>query len=134
MKSIVSAFAALLLVAGFGVSTASWGWGAQPIKNVEDAAIATTKPATKAQVKAAIVSAGVSLGWQMVEVSPGLIRGTLHLRKHTAVVDVPYTTTKYSIKYKSSVNLDAQDGNIHRNYNSWVQNLSNKIAAELSRQ
>ena len=32
------------------------------------------------------------------------------------------------------INLDEKDGQIHKNYNSWVQNLSRKIGAEILRQ
>ena len=108
-------------------------WAVQPIQDVNDAPIVSSKPVQAAQVKAAILVAGTSLGWKMEEVSPGQIRGTLNLRTHTAIVDVPYSTTKYSIVYKSSVNLNEKDGQIHKNYNSWVQNLSKKIGSELLR-
>ena len=132
MRNVRSAFAIMGLALCLGASTASWG--AQPIQNVNDAPIVSAKPVPAAQVKTAIMNAGTSLGWQMAEVSPGHIKGTLNLRKHTAVVDIPYSATKYSIVYKSSVNLDEKDGQIHRNYNAWVHNLSNKIGAELARQ
>ena len=133
MRKINSAFATLGLAVCLSASMASWGWGGQPIQNVNDAAIVSVKPLQVAQVKTAIMFAGTSLGWKMAEVSPGLIQGTLNLRKHTAVVDIPYSATKYSIVYKSSINLDEKDGHIHKNYNSWVQNLSNKIGGELLR-
>ena len=113
------------------MSTASWG--AQPIQNVNDAAVVSAKPAKIDQVKSAIIIAGTSLGWQMAEAGPGRIQGTLNLRKHTAIVDIPYSKAKYSIVYKSSINLDEKDGQIHKNYNSWVQNLSKKIGMELLR-
>ncbi len=133
MRKINSAFATLGLAVCLSASMASWGWGGQPIQNVNDAAIVSVKPLQVAQVKTAIMFAGTSLGWKMAEVGPGLIQGTLNLRKHTAVVDIPYSATKYSIVYKSSINLDEKDGHIHKNYNSWVQNLSNKIGGELLR-
>ena len=62
---------------------------------------------------------------------PGLIVGTLNLRTHTAVVDIPYTTTSYSILYKSSVNLKQEGNTIHSNYNGWVQNLDQAIKRQL---
>jgi hypothetical protein len=37
----------------------------------------------------------------------------------------------YSVKYRSSVNLDEKNGNIHKNYNGWIQNLSRGINAQL---
>ena len=131
MLNIKPAFAVMCLTLCLGMSTASRG--AQPIQNVNDAPVVSANPVQLQQVKPAIMIAGTSLGWKMAEVSPGLIQGTLILRKHTAIVDIPYSTAKYSIVYKSSINLDEKDGQIHRNYNSWVQNLSKKIGAELLR-
>ena len=124
--------AKLALAVCLAASLASWG--AQPIQNVNDAPIVGTNPVQLAQVKSAIMNAGTSLGWQMAELRPGLIEGTLNLRKHTAVVDISYSATKYSIVYKSSINLDEKDGQIHRNYNGWVQNLSKRIGTEVARQ
>ena len=131
MRNVRSAFATMGLALCLGAPMPSWS--TQPIQNVNDAPIVTAKPVPAAQVKTAIMNAGVSLGWQMAEVRPGLIQGTLNLRKHTAVVDISYSATKYSIVYKSSINLDEKDGQIHKNYNSWVQNLSKKIGSELLR-
>ena len=131
MLNIKTACAVMGFTLCCGISTASWG--AQPIQNVNDAAVVSAKPVKIEQVKSAIMIAGTSLGWQMAEAGPGLIQGTLNLRKHTAIVDITYSTAKYSIVYKSSINLDEKDGQIHKNYNSWVQNLSKKIGTELLR-
>ncbi len=49
-----------------------------------------------------------------------------------AVIDLEHDTKSYSIKYRDSTNLNAKDGMIHRNYNSWVQNLDKAIRAELT--
>jgi len=35
--------------------------------------------------------------------------------------------------FKSAENLGAADGKIHKNYNSWVQNLDRRIRTEISR-
>jgi hypothetical protein len=60
--------------------------------------------------------------------------GTLRLRTHVAVVGVDYDPSKYSIRYKDSTNLryDAETGVIHKNYNSWIQNLDAAIQRELA--
>ena len=133
MQKTNTLFSTIGLAILVSVSSTCWGWGAKPIHNVIDAPIASAKPLTLAEVKSVIISSGVVLGWQMVETSPGVIRGTLHLRKHTAVVDVSYSTSKYSIVYQSSVNLDERDGKIHNNYNGWIQNLNRGINAQLVR-
>ncbi len=126
VKKILGAVAA---VAVLGACTT------QPIYNVNDATVSTTsgKHLSATQVRSAIITAGSSLGWQIADSGPGHLVGTLHLRNHTAVVDIPYSASKYSIAYKSSENLDASGSSIHRNYNGWVQNLDRAIRTELSR-
>ena len=73
--------------------------------------------------------AGAGLGWRMEPQGPGLIRGTLNLRTHQAVVAIPYDTQPFSIRYVSSSNLDYDGSAIHRHYNSWVPNPQNAIMA-----
>ncbi len=87
---------------------------------------------TLEQVTEAIKQAGLSLGWRMLEKEPGRIVGTLSLRSHEAVVEILYDTEGYSITYLNSVNLKYDGQRIHKNYNSWVQNLSNAIYAQVS--
>jgi hypothetical protein len=105
-----------------------------PIMNVTDApvAVAAGKPVTQEQVRGAIVRAGSALGWQMKDEGPSMMVGTLVLRTHTAVVEIPYSTTSYSIKYRSSINLDESGGSIHKNYNGWIQNLNRGINTQLA--
>lgn len=106
----------------------------RPIRNVEnDPVVTASKTATTSDVEHAIIRAGSSLGWVMAPVKPGLITGRLALRTHTAVVDVTYDSKSFSIKYKDSTNLDYADGNIHRNYNGWIDNLEREIRANLLR-
>lgn len=115
-----------------------------PILNVKDAQVKTLsgKELTLDQVTKAIVLAGMGLKWEMVVASPGHIVATLNLRGHQAVVDIPYTTSTYSILYKSSVNLTGfQAGKkepvpesppdlIHSNYNGWIENLDHAIRTQ----
>lgn len=84
------------------------------------------------EVGKAILRAGGTLGWQMKQVEPGYILGTLKLRSHVAVVDVRYTTQNYSIKYKDSTNLNYDGTNIHSNYNGWISNLDRAIKTQLA--
>jgi hypothetical protein len=106
-----------------------------PIYSVNDTVVSTTsgKHLTASQVRSAIITAGTSLGWHVTDAGPGRLQGTLHLRTHSAVVDIPYGATKYSILYRSSEDLQAADGKIHRNYNGWVQNLDRQIRTEIAR-
>jgi len=104
-----------------------------PIQNVTDAPVtsASGKAVSAEEVRKSIVRAGVTLGWKMNAETPGKVIGTLNVRKHTAVVEIPYSAKSYSINYKSSENLDAADGQIHNNYNGWIKNLAKGIDAQL---
>lgn len=104
------------------------------VYNVENASLNTTKPASLAQVEAAIKRAGASLGWHIKEIKPGHLEARLPVRSHVAVADIFYTTKDFSIKYKNSTNLryDAKDNTIHSNYNGWIQNLQNAIVSQTS--
>ncbi|HEY4254147.1 MAG TPA: hypothetical protein VGM87_23270 [Roseomonas sp.] len=76
--------------------------------------------------------AGLGLGWTMQEARPGMIRGTLNLRSHQAVVDIAYDTQRFTIAYVDSTNLNHSGDMIHPNYNGWVQRLQNAIVAQSS--
>jgi len=105
-----------------------------PIQNVIDAPVPAVsgKSLSHEEVRKAIVRAGVTLGWQMNADTPGKVTGTLNVRKHSAVVEIPYSAKSYSIKHKSSDNLEESDGQIHNNYNGWVKNLAKGIDAQLA--
>jgi hypothetical protein len=105
-----------------------------PILNVDNAPVtnASGKTLTTDQVRSAIVRAGSTLGWQMKDEGPGKMSGTLHLRGHTAIVDIPYSPAGYSILYRTSTNLQENGGQIHKNYNGWIQNLTRGINTQLS--
>jgi hypothetical protein len=112
------------------------GCTSSALYNVKDSGMppaAAGKELKLDDVTKAIVQAGAGLGWDMRVAKPGQIVGTLRLRSHTAVVDIPYTTSSYSIVYNSSQNLDYDPAKnqIHRNYNGWVQNLDNAIRNRL---
>ncbi len=115
------------------VSAAMIACTTAPIMNVTDAVVVAPagKQLTNEQVRAAIVRAGSGLGWQMTDEGPNKLVGTLVLRTHTAVVEIPYSTANYSIKYRSSMNLYEQGGTIHKNYNGWIQNLVKGINTQL---
>ena len=77
-------------------------------------------------------------GWFITEndsegnlVAQVIVRG-----KHTLVVDIAYTNTTYDITYKSSNKLKYKIGSdgsarIHRNANSWMNNILIDITEQL---
>jgi len=124
----------LTIVAALVMVAAIAGCSSVPIMNVSDAAVTSSsgKALSQEQVRSAIVRAGATLGWKMTDEGPNVLVGTLQLRTHAAVVEIPYTTKSYSIKYRSSVNLEEKGGSIHKNYNGWIQNLNRDINAQIS--
>jgi hypothetical protein len=86
---------------------------------------------TSAQVRDAILRGGTNIDWQMREETPGVIMGTVTPRGHSVTVEIPYDEGQYTIKYHSSVNMKAEKGYIHRNYNRWIDRLNRNIVAEI---
>jgi len=112
------------------------GCGTPPVYNVSSMSIASTgdKKASLEDVEKAIIRAGGALGWMIKKEKPGVLKGTIILRTHTAIVSIKCNTEEYSITYESSVNLDYNPANntIHSNYNGWIQNLNKGIQVQLS--
>jgi hypothetical protein len=93
-------------------------------------------PMDTTAVEHAIITGMVKRRWVASREGPGSILGTLHLRDHTVVVRITYTNDSYQIAYVSSENMKYSrkaDGTeiIHKNYNSWIDNLTRDIDAEL---
>lgn len=132
MRALLHLAAVLLLAASATTSQAAC-FRCEPIMNVNDALVAApaNKTISAEDVRGAIIRAGAGLGWLIKEEGPGKLVGTLVLRTHTAVVDIAYSATSYSIVYKSSIDLDAADGQIHKNYNGWISNLKKGIATQM---
>ncbi|MBJ7222273.1 MULTISPECIES: hypothetical protein [unclassified Brenneria] len=89
---------------------------------------------TNDQIKTAILAAGQQRKWIMTPIYSGVIEGRLIQRSHVANIRINYSTTSYSINYVSSQNLLAGEGKIHRNYNSWINNLDRDIQLKLAEQ
>ena len=91
------------------------------------------QPLSAEQVRVAIMRGGMSLGWRFADTGPGELEGTLTLREHIAVVQIPYSGAGYAIRHKRSTNLNEGGGMIHSNYNGWIQNLDRAIRTQVER-
>jgi hypothetical protein len=103
----------------------------QPMRSVHGSMVPSGL--TMEQVRDGILFAGPQRGWVLQDVRDGVIRAEIHRRTHTAVVEISYDESEYSIDYVDSIDLDASDGMIHRTYNRWVTNLDLDIRTELMR-
>ncbi len=73
------------------------------------------------------------MGENITKIEDGHLQAELTVRHHFAKVDITYSSEAYSIKYNDSVLLLYDGEEIHRNYNNWVQQLSDRIKIELTR-
>ena len=107
--------------------------GVKPVHEVESKAVPINIQ-NSAQVKQAIKRAGNGLGWIIKEVDENTLEGILFLRKHVAKITIPYSSSQYSLLYKSSEQLDydQEAKTIHSNYNGWIMNLDRAIQVQLN--
>ncbi len=114
----------------------------RPVYEVHSQAVpGAGTPLTLSQVENRIIKAGASLGWLMKPLKPGLVRGTIRRGRHSAVVNIEYDTSAYSILYGSSQRLSEGTGSletryegekvIHKRYNRYVKNLNRQIETYL---
>lgn len=74
--------------------------------------------------------AGASQGWIIDHRAPGLLRGTLERRGQRAVVDIPYDSQRFSIRYVRSANLNYDGADIASDYNTYVRRLHRAIVTQ----
>ena len=100
-----------------------------PILNFQDQPIpASASKLSDDEIARQIKIAGASLGWKFDDAGPGKLRGTHQAQEHTAMIDVSFTRTTYSI-----INLrQSPGGTVSSRYNWWAQNLKNKIDSQLT--
>ena len=102
-----------------------------PIEQRGNHALSAYGKLTNNQVRDAIIRGGAGIGWEMQEERPGLVVGVWKARDHSVTVEIPYSTQEYVIKYRTSTNLRAENGQIHSNYNRWIERLNRHITAEI---
>lgn len=109
--------------------------GLEPVYEPKNVAISIGKELTADEVKQAFMaSPGEINGWTFAEKAAGHLEGTLHVRKHSVVVDIAYTAKDYSILYVSSENLkyDKDKKVIHPKYETWIKNLERVVLKKLT--
>ncbi len=99
---------------------------------IETPTVTTPQMHKLTDVRQAILEACPMTGWAPRDLGNNTIEATLFIRTHVAVVNITYSTSGYTIRYKNSSHLNADGTKIHSSYNRWVQNLSNNINAKLA--
>lgn len=102
---------------------------------IDPAPIAVPASMNAAQVNTEIKRALINRGWSVVNEKPGVIDASLALRSHRANIKIAHDRSQVVITYVSSDNLDYKEKKgkrlIHRNYNSWINNLAGDISKNL---
>lgn len=87
---------------------------------------------TESRMNSAIVTSLNERKWVVQSARPGMIKAAITVRgRHHAEIDIPYTATGFEINYRSSNGLNYKDGEIHRNYNRWIDRLRSDILQKL---
>ncbi|MFJ3446835.1 hypothetical protein ACIPM0_01215 [Pseudomonas sichuanensis] len=108
------------------------GCTSKPVYNAKED-FASSQNFSDDQMKRAIVTALNDRQWIVQSVRPGMVKAAITVRgRHHAEVDIPYTPSEFQIVYRSSWGLDYKDGQIHRNYNRWINLLRDNVLKELS--
>jgi len=126
------------------------GCGVVALHNIRDSPVPQSEhhPFTLEEVKAAIMRSqgDPRVRYTMQDVQPGLIKVELSYKNvHRAWMDIPYSTTGYSILYQKSQKLrylpavppdpnsgiGAQPETIKAHYNNWIRALDIGIQNEL---
>lgn len=107
----------------------------QAPRNINTPVEGVTKEQVKNAILATTTKGAATFGtWKMESIDKNTIRGHLFNRNFEAVVNIPYSATGYSINYVSvSDNLKDKRGNVHHNYNRWINNLDVKIKENIFR-
>lgn len=96
---------------------------------------------TLAEVQAAIIQACAEKGWAPQIISSTQVNASILVRgRHYAEISIPFSESSYSVLYTTSRELDYKERTkggtlerkIHRNYNKWVQLLSQTISMKLA--
>ena len=103
-----------------------------PVQNIESAPLAAPEFASLEDIADAIVRAGLTRGWEMREIRPGLFEAKLLVDgRYEARVDIFFDTRTFSVVYKDSVNLRYNGRTIHKRYNQWVSFLKAEIQKQM---
>jgi hypothetical protein len=107
------------------------GCTSKPVYNVKETLPAGTGY-TEDRINSAIVSSLNERKWVIQSARPGMIKAAITVRgRHHAEIDIPYNATSFQINYRSSTGLNYKDGEIHRNYNRWIDRLRSDIFRKL---
>ena len=134
MNAIRSILLVLVAAASLAAPPAAQARGA-PMVTFQDIAFSDGRKLSLEQVKRAVIRAASSKQWAASVKGNNTVRATYTKGRHSAVVDVVFTQSSYSIRYVDSNDLNYSDkdgkATIHPAYNKAVTALRQSIDAQL---
>jgi hypothetical protein len=138
MRSCMIVLVPLLMLSSLAPSNSE---ASVTIRNIPPTPHLAPAETSLADLSAAIKFAVVEEGWSAIAEAPGVIRASLRVRTHKAVVTIGFDESNFWIEYRDSMNLDYNPKNrratrtrreikgprIHRNYNLWIKSLAKSI-------
>lgn len=123
------------LVAASLVSLASVAYADDPIKDIVDHEIPVLKDGSKlapADVEKALLAALARRNFEATVAAPGLITAKFSHGKHVIEVTLPYSDSRYSVRYLDSKYMDYNEKKqrIDDAYNEWLEGLDEHIQAQ----
>jgi hypothetical protein len=135
MNAIRSTLLILLAAASLAAPLAAQARGGAPMVTFENIAFSDGRSLTLEQVKRAVIRAASSREWAASLKNDSTVRATYTKGRHSAVVDIVFTQSSYSIRYVDSNDLNYSDkdgkATIHPAYNKAVTALRQSIDAQL---
>lgn len=134
MHKFANKFAAVILVL-VSVPVLSACSQMVPVENVVSASLGAPAGVTMAQVDAMIEDVCFRRNWEIREKASGDVTATYSVSagKHKVTARITYDTSKYSITYVDSHNMNFRPvgatGQIHPKYNIWVTQIRQDIEA-----
>ena len=139
MKNRTGSFSSIraLLLAG-ALAAAPLALADDPIKDIIDHEVPALKDGTRmplASVEDALLKALAARKFDAMVESPGLITARVAHRWNSFEVNVPFTDTTYSVRYKDSKRMDYDPvkQRIDDSYNEWLEGLEEHIQAQLEK-
>lgn len=141
LRAVIASFVAVLLLS-LGTPVRA----APVLLDIVEAPLSTRLDGSRfslAEIQAAIIQACIAKGWTPQVAGQNQVNASILVRgRHYAEVTIPFDQDSYSILYADSRELDYKERTrggelerrIHRNYNKWVQLLSQMIKVKLAEQ
>jgi hypothetical protein len=106
---------------------------ADPVLNIVDRPVTSLKKMALDDVRRGIVLGGTRYQWIFSDDGPGKLKATQNAGKLSAVINISYTETAYSITLVESAGLGQKGDQIRARYNRWIGLLTRNIDSELTK-